>query len=199
MKKLINYNKTVLAIIAGILFSGLILNTINQISPTPVLGVDQAGYIENDQEVEIANLDNTQIKEYILEESISTQALDTIFNQRVENVNNYLIKRNSPLAPYSEEIVKAANAYGIDYRLLAAISIIESSGGQHTFRPYNAWGWGKMTFANWTEAIWTVSEGLGNYYKRGMTTPRTIAPVYCPPNATNWANNVQSVMNTIGK
>lgn len=199
MKNTVKYNKNVLAVIAGILFSGLILNTISQVSPTPIIGVNQAGYIEYDSEIEIANLDNSNIQEYILEESISTHAQDAVFVQRVENVRSFLASRNSPLADYAQEFVNAANTYGIDYRLVPAISIIESSGGLHTFRSYNAWGWGKMSFNNWTEAIWTVSEGLGNYYKKGMTTPRTIAPVYCPPSASSWASKVQGVMNTIGK
>lgn len=199
MKKVTGYNKNVLAVIAGILFSGLILNTISDISPTPIIGVDQAGYIEYDSEVEIANLDNSNIQEYILEESISTHAQDAEFVQRVENVRSYLTSRNSPLADYAQEFVNAANTYGIDYRLVPAISIIESSGGLHTFKPYNAWGWGKMTFTSWTEGIWTVSKGMGKYYSQGMTTPRTIAPVYCPPSASSWATKVQGVMNTIGK
>jgi hypothetical protein len=48
------------------------------------------------------------------------------------------------------EFVKAADTYGIDYRLAPSISIIESSGGIHTFRTYNGWGW-EMNFSSWEE------------------------------------------------
>ena len=101
------------------------------------------------------------------------------------------------MAKYAEEFVKAADKYGIDYRIVASISVIESSAGLHCFKPYNAWGWGNMTFDSWTDGIWTVSKGLGKYYSNGLNTPQLIAPRYCPPNAVKWASNVSYVMNQI--
>ena len=59
--------------------------------------------------------------------------------QKVENIRKYLVGRNSPLADYAIEFVKASDYYGIDYRFVAAISIIESNGGNRCFKPYNAW------------------------------------------------------------
>jgi hypothetical protein len=119
------------------------------------------------------------------------------FNNKVNKIKKYLSSRGAPLAAYAEEFVKAADYYGIDYRLVAAISIIESSGGKHTFRPYNAWGWGKSGFNSWKDGIWSVSKGLAKYYASGRTTPASIAPSYCPPSADAWAGKVSYVMSVI--
>jgi len=85
----------------------------------------------------------------------------------------------------------------LDYRLLPAIATMESGGGKSLFRPYNAWGYGKYNFGSFDEGIETVGAGLKKYKDRGLVTPGQIAPVYCPPNATNWAKGVEQFMNEI--
>jgi len=192
------YKKNILAVIAGILFTGLMLNTINEISPTPVMSTNQASLVDIGEET-IEYIDSNEIKERILEEAVSTRAQDTETLRKIEEVRSYLASRDSPLTDYAQEFVKAANEYGIDYRLVVAISIIESNGGKNTFRTYNAWGWGKMNFTSWEEGIWTVSKGLGKYYSKGLTTPQRIAPYYCPPSASEWARKVTFVMGEISK
>jgi hypothetical protein len=189
--------KCMIAIIAGIMFSAMMLNTLEEISPTAVMGNNLTSTVDIEEEIEIV-LDTNTIQEKIVEENVSTRTEDVEHTRKVENIRRYLQGRKSPLAEYAEEFVNAANEYGIDYRLVASISIIESSGGIHNFRPYNAWGWGKSGFSNWKEGIWAVSKGLGKYYARGLTTPQKIAPVYCPPSASSWASKVTFVMNQIG-
>lgn len=196
-----NTNKTkknILAVIAGILFTGLIFNTFDEITPTKVMGSNQASFIDSGEET-IEYIDSNEIKEKILEQAVSTKSEDPEILRQTENIRRYLESRNAPLAPYAKEFVKAAHEYGIDYRLVASISIIESSGGLHTFRTYNAWGWGKMNFTSWEEGIWTVSKGLGKYYARGLTTPQRISVYYCPPTASEWARKVSFVMSQIGE
>ena len=121
--------------------------------------------------------------------------------QKAQKIETYLrVNRgNAPLAKHAEKFVEVANKYGLDYRLLPAISVMESEGGKKLFRPYNAWGWGKSGFANWKEGIYSVSKGLGKYYSNGLTTPKLISKYYCPPSADGWANKVQYVMNEISK
>jgi len=58
----------------------------------------------------------------------------TIDPKKVEQVRKYLSNRNAPLAEYAEVLVTYAHEYDIDYRLVAAISIIESGGGENCFR-----------------------------------------------------------------
>lgn len=184
------------AIISGLLFVGVILQTLSQSIPVSIVKADMTGDISSiAASTQVENiLDDSQPISYIPvpQENIPDES-------KIAKVRAYLTKRNSPLAEYAEEFVKAADTYGIDYRIVAAISIIESGGGKNNFRVYNAWGWGKKGFANWTEGIWAVSAGIGKYYSRGLTTPRLISYAYCPPNADAWARKVQGVMNIIAQ
>lgn len=192
---LIKGNKT-LAVATGILLGGAILNGIAKDIPI--------SHVEANGSSDIASLsistsrqieETIVVKKYIPNESTKYTPDAT----KVENIRKYLAERNAPLADYAQEFVKAADHYGIDYRIVAAISVIESNGGRHTFKEYNAWGWGKTSFESWTDGIWTVSAGISKYYSKGLTTPELIAPYYCPPNAVKWAQNVNYVMNQIGK
>jgi len=107
-------------------------------------------------------------------------------------------RNNAPLADYAEKFVEVANKYGLDYRLLPAIAVMESGGGKSLFRSYNAWGYGKYSFNSFEEGIEIVGKGLKEgYIDKGRVTPAQIAPIYCPPNATNWARSVQKFMNEI--
>ena len=119
--------------------------------------------------------------------------------QKAQKIETYLrVNRgNAPLAKHAEKFVEVANKYGLDYRLLPAISVMESEGGKKLFRPYNAWGWGSSNFSSFDEGIEAVGKGLSKYYARGQNTVDKIAPTYCPPNATNWARNVNQFMNEI--
>lgn len=120
--------------------------------------------------------------------------------QRAKKIETYLRvnRNNAPLADYAEKFVEVANKYGLDYRLLPAIAVMESGGGKSLFRPYNAWGYGKYSFNSFEEGIEIVGKGLKEgYIDKGRVTPAQIAPIYCPPNATNWARSVQKFMNEI--
>jgi len=120
--------------------------------------------------------------------------------QRAKKIETYLRvnRNNAPLADYADKFVEVANKYGLDYRLLPAISVIESGGGKSLFRAYNAWGYGKYSFNSFEEGIEIVGKGIKEgYIDKGRVTPAQIAPIYCPPNATNWARSVQKFMNQI--
>lgn len=120
--------------------------------------------------------------------------------QRAKKIETYLRvnRNNAPLADYAEKFVEVANKYGLDYRLLPAIAVMESGGGKSLFRSYNAWGYGKYSFNSFEEGIEIVGKGLKEgYIDKGRVTPAQIAPIYCPPNATNWARSVQKFMNEI--
>ncbi|MDY0097369.1 MAG: hypothetical protein RBS01_03410 [Candidatus Dojkabacteria bacterium] len=199
MKNIKVYNKkNVLAVIAGILATGLILNTVNEIALTQIEGIENAKF-QKEFEEDVEYIQNNPVQETILENSASISPEDALKAKKIENIRKYLSKRGAPLAANAKDFVEAADMYGIDYRLVAAISIIESSGGLHNFKPYNAWGWGSYSFKNFKEGIYTVSKGLGGYYSRGLDTPKEISVYYCPPSASAWASKVTYVMNLIGE
>lgn len=62
---------------------------------------------------------------------------------------------------YAAEYVKAADRYGVDYRMLPAISILESTCGNYQ-RLNNYWGWNsaRTGFRSVTEGIQFVTRQL---------------------------------------
>lgn len=125
--------------------------------------------------------------------TLNTVSSDEHFDFRVENLRKFLLKYNSPLADYAEYFVVYADQNNLDYRLVPAITGVESTFGK--FIPvgsYNAYGWanGNYKFTSWEDSIKHVSETLNkSYIKRGIVSIRQIAKVYAPP-STTWGGNV---------
>ena len=119
---------------------------------------------------------------------------------RPQRLASFLESMKSPLAPYAQAFVEAADRHQIDWRLLAAIAGVESTFGQYMITDtYNAYGWGGGTirFKSWEDSIDQVSKALAEkYYAQGRNTPAKIGPVYCPPNPT-WSKNVSWFMEKI--
>lgn len=119
---------------------------------------------------------------------------------RVKQLEKFLDYYQSPLAPQAKIFVEMADKYSIDWRLLPAISGVESTFGKRFPKnSYNAFGWGNglIRFNSWEESIETISRSLKEkYYQRGLNTPYKIAPVYCPPNPS-WGWKVDYFMKKI--
>lgn len=123
---------------------------------------------------------------------------------------NFLSKNESPLAKFSDYIIDRAEQYHIDYRLVPAIAMCESTGGKRipSKNSFNAWGisveTGQITgknFDNWTHAIDWVSKYLHEkYFAKGITSLVDIGAIYAPPSVANgnsWANCVEFFMGEI--
>lgn len=125
---------------------------------------------------------------------------------RATALRQFLSDYNSPMAPYASTFVEQADEYGLDWRLAAAISGVESGFGVIPVRVNNAWGWkggadGDFNaFDSWNHGIEVVTRRLALGYGTHMT-PFEIEPIYCPPCAQNpahlWANGVIKFMNQI--
>ncbi len=196
MKNFTINSRKVVSILSGLLFVGLILNTSTERKPLSVVKAETSReYSSIAIEANVSNIsdDSNPISLIVIPyEQVAHE-------EKVFRIRKYLQSRNSPLSHYAEDFVNASEEYHIDYRIVAAISIIESGGGKKNFRPFNAWGWGKSGFSDWPEGIWTVSKGIGKYYSKGLTTPRLISYSYCPPSSDAWASKVQAVMNIIAQ
>jgi len=89
-------------------------------------------------------------------------------NERAQKIDAFFTSReNSPLAGYGIYFVQAADKYGIDWKLAASLSTIESNGGKETCKKngqitYNAFGYGGCTivFRDYPEAIDTVTKSI---------------------------------------
>ncbi len=101
----------------------------------------------------------------------------------------------SPLAGYGSVFAEAAWDYGVDPRWSPAIACIESSKGLYCFLPYNAWGWGSVSWSDWETAIRAHVRGLANGY--GYTITVAAAQKYCPYNWEHWYSSVLSEMERI--
>lgn len=124
-------------------------------------------------------------------------------DNRTQQLQAYLTSHNSPLAPYAKVFVAKADEYQLDWRLVPAISGVESTFGKNLPRnSYNAYGWngGNFTFKNWEDGIDTVSKTLRVNYidKRGADTVWEIASIYAPP-STTWAGKVNYFMEKIAQ
>ena len=123
---------------------------------------------------------------------------------RVANLKYFFRKYESVLYDKSEFIVKMADQYKLDYRLIPAIAMQESGLCKHIYEgSYNCWGWGiygdKVTrFNSYEEAIETISRGLKkNYIDKGLVTAEDIMRKYTPPSTGSWAYGVNFFLKII--
>ena len=120
---------------------------------------------------------------------------------RVVKMEKFLAKMNSPLDSEADAFVREADKNGLDYRLLASISGVESTFARNYIEgSYNAYGWGGglIYFKSWDEGITKISSDLNTKYAgRGAKTVDQIAPIYCPPSSGSWAFKVKLFMKQI--
>ncbi len=138
--------------------------------------------------------------------SSATLAMNTEIvsqDKRVVILFEYLKKYNSPLVPYASVFVKQADLYDLDYRLLVAISGVESTFGREIpYNSYNAWGWGiygdnTYNFSSYEEAIETISKALREKFLNQWNAKDIygIGKYYAA--SPTWAGGVGGFMNEI--
>jgi hypothetical protein len=131
---------------------------------------------------------------------LKSQSDAAIVDYRVDNLRAFLDKYNSPLTEYADEFVSYADIYGLDYRMVPAITGVESTFGKRIpINSYNAYGWanGKYRFASWEGSIEHVSMTLRTkYIDKGAPSISKIARRYAPPSST-WAGKVKYFMGKI--
>ena len=127
--------------------------------------------------------------------------------EKAANIDKYFASMNLPLSGYGEAFVETAEKYDLDYRLLPAIAMRESTGGK--FACYNdddnVFGWHscKTTFSSQEAAIDKVGAHLAGeikstkgYYggksvRKKLRTYNSVIPPY--------VDQVISIMNKIEK
>lgn len=113
---------------------------------------------------------------------------------------------NSPLKGQGQHIVDEADKNKIDYRLLPAIAMQESTLCKRIIKDsHNCWGWGiygkkVMRFESFEKAISTISQRLSvKYVQKGYTTPEEIVQKYTPTDDGKWSGTVSMMMDKIHK
>ena len=125
------------------------------------------------------------------------------FDSRVKVLTSFLKQYDSPLTPYASDFVRNADKYNLDYKLVVAISGVESTFGKEVPpASYNAWGWGVygnnvIRFSSWDEGIATISQGLRERYmgQWGGKDIYEIGAMYASSKA--WAGHVVNYMDKI--
>jgi hypothetical protein len=149
---------------------------------------------------EILNLETEAEKKVRLEEEKEKLS-------NAQNIDKYFAEMNLPLAGYGETFVEVADKYDLDYRLLPAIAMRESTGGKHPCPAgnKNVFGWHscKTVFKTYEEAIDKVGAHLAgevkstkSYYgnksvRKKLRTYNSVIPPY--------VDQVISIMNKIEK
>jgi hypothetical protein len=120
---------------------------------------------------------------------------------RVERLREFFAAYNSPLEPFAQDVVAAADEYGLDFRLVPSIAMQES-GLCKTIpdNSYNCWGFGvynhtAVHFDSYKDGIYTVTKALATRYKdKGLVTPQQIMTMYTPSSNGSWAFGVNTFM-----
>jgi hypothetical protein len=126
-------------------------------------------------------------------------------DKRVQILTDFLASKNSPLTDSAATFIEEADKNNIDWKLVAAISGVESTFGKAIpLNSYNAWGWGiygdHMTrFASFDEGITIISKGLRENYINRLGTDNVYAIGKMYAASPTWAIRVEFFMNAIEK
>ncbi len=111
---------------------------------------------------------------------ITTQEIETR-KKRAEAIDAFFASRNAPLEGYGMKFVEEAEKNDLDWRLLAAISVIESNAGKQACKKADnsvlGYGSCKMDFTSIDHSIELVSRRIGGdskYYHKDMTIPEIL-------------------------
>ena len=147
--------------------------------------------------------DDTAIIERKIQDDIKKIRLD-----RIAKIESYYARHNLPLQSQAEHFIIAAEEHGIDWRLVAAIGFIESTGGKFSCQTadYSAFGWGScnIDFDSYAESIDVISMNLGGHnpnteYFYKDKDIRGILESYNPPSIVpDYADQVMRQMEIIG-
>ncbi len=139
------------------------------------------------------------------------QAIDQkakILEAKAEAIDAYYAERSMPLEGMGMKMVIEAEKNGIDWRLVAAISVIESTGGRHSCQKvtnsFLGWGSCKINFESPEKAIEIVSWNLGggnpntDQHYEGKTTKEILLKYNPPEIVIDYSQKVMKVMEKIG-
>ncbi|MEI6280386.1 MAG: hypothetical protein WCP17_00060 [bacterium] len=129
--------------------------------------------------------------------------------EKAEAIDFYFDEHDMPLEGTGMKMVEAAERNELDWRLLPAIAVRESTGGKNDCIKvdHNAFGWGscKIGFKSDEAAIDVVARNLGGNNPKtahhyGDKTTKQILRAYNPPSIVpRYAEQVMSIMDTIGE
>ncbi|MEK7106037.1 MAG: hypothetical protein AAB895_01605 [Patescibacteria group bacterium] len=139
--------------------------------------------------------------------SAEDRALQLEREEKAAKIDAYFEKGNMPLKGYGMKMVIEAEKNDIDWRLIPAIAVRESTGGLYACKSvaYSAFGWGscKISFKSYDHSIEVLATNLGGnnpktarYYANKST--EQILKTYNPPSVVEkYSAQVIAIMNKI--
>jgi hypothetical protein len=131
-----------------------------------------------------------------------------ILKAKADAIDTYFSEHDMPLAGTGMKMVQEADLNGLDWRLLPAIAVRESTGGKNpcSKAKNNFFGWGscKVGFDSTDEAIEVLAKNLAgknpntaqHYSSKDV---KEILNAYNPPSIVpKYAKQVMAIMNAIG-
>lgn len=158
----------------------------------------------------VVTLTPTSIASTLNQTTDSTQVIitpeDEARNTKAEEIDSFFASYNSPLEGYGMKFVLEAEKNDIDYRLLPAIAMRESTGGKQACKKVSnsVFGYGscKISFNSIDESIEIVSASLGGngsdlskHHYDGKTTLQILRKYNSV--IKNYPNQVVKIMNMI--
>ncbi len=142
------------------------------------------------------------------ETSTQEQILQQEREEKAAKIKAYYEKRNMPLASHAMKMVLEAEKHDVDWRMIPAIAVRESTGGKYACKSasYNPFGWGscRISFKSYDHAIETLAKNLGGNnpntdHLYDNKTNREILETYNPPSVVpTYASEVLAIMQKIG-
>lgn len=173
------------------------------LSKQPVLGINLTGSAP----IVLVQKQNTAAKTpSVLNKE--TDFLAKTVELRGQAIDAYFRAYDMPLAGTGKLFAESAEKYGLDWRLLPAIAVRESTGGKYACKgdKFNPFGWASCNigFSSYSDAIDTVARNLAGkdagtekYYKGKDTEGILLA--YNPPSIVpKYASQVMYIMRQIG-
>ena len=175
----------------------------------PLGGLTQAGYqVVSDSQIVLSQKFNIGANDL----SVTNDAVDQKLKDQVAKakaIDAYFEARDMPLEGTGMKMVLEAEKNDLDWRLLPAIAVRESTGGKFDCKRVtnNPFGWGscKIGFKSNDLAIETVARNLGGnnpktaHHYDDKTTIQ-ILHAYNPPSIIpRYAQQVMSIMKVIGE
>jgi hypothetical protein len=188
-------------VLLPLLTASLPLTSINSINPSQNILV---------KKVNIEAISGVALNQVITPEAnlVSAQIFKDKMQAEADSIDAYFTEHDMPLAGTGMTMVKEAYLNDLDWRLLPAIAVRESTGGKNACDKvkFNPFGWNscKVGFDSYEDAIKTVAENLGGNnpstaHHYDNKTVKEILQAYNPPSIIpRYANQVMSIMDALG-
>lgn len=145
----------------------------------------------------------------VIDDQAQKEKEDQILKAKAGAIDDYFRKYDMPLEGLGMKMVIEAEKNSLDWRLIPAISVIESTGGKFACKKvtHSFLGWGscRINFESKEKAIEIIALNLGGgnpktarYYQKDMSLMKLLE-TYNPPSVVpNYASKVMKVMEAIG-